>query len=50
MLAVLSRPGLNLSVSDLVRMFNSEALYWLKASAFIPPSYQLNGDERVRFR
>ena len=50
MLAVISRPGLSLSVSDLVRMFNSEALYRLNASVFIPPSYKLSGDEKSRFR
>ena len=50
MLAVISRPGLGVSVSDLVRMFNSEALSWFNTLAFIPPSYKLNGLEKNNFR
>ena len=50
MLAVISRPGLSLSLSDLVRMFNSEALAWTNASAFIPPSYKMSGNEKNKFR
>ena len=50
MLAVISRPGLDLSVSDLVRMFNSEGLSWANSVTFIPPSYKLTGVERNRFR
>ena len=50
MLAVVTRPSLNLSISDLVRMFNSEALSWFNSASLIPQSLSLAGDEKQRFR
>ena len=49
-LATLARPESSLTISDMVRLFNSEALAWKSALSFLPPAYSPTSSEAVDFR
>jgi len=48
-LATIARPESSLTISDMVRLFNSEALAWKSALTFLPPAYSPTSHEAVDF-
>ena len=47
-LAVVSRPGLSVTLEDMARLFNSEVLPWHNAGMFLPQHYSLNLSTEVQ--
>eukprot|EP00092_Neocalanus_flemingeri_P023097 GFUD01025043.1.p1 GENE.GFUD01025043.1~~GFUD01025043.1.p1 ORF type:complete len:846 (+),score=217.32 GFUD01025043.1:50-2539(+) len=49
-LAVISRPQSSITISDMVRLFNSEGLAWRSTLTFLPPAYAPTSSESRRFQ
>ena len=50
-LAVVSRPGLNVTLEDMARLFNNETLRWHNAVTFVPQHYcqHIGRETRITF-
>jgi len=49
-LAVIGRPNSSITIADMTRLFNSEALAWKSAVTFLPPSYTPSNVEEKKLR